>query len=121
MISRLVILLLAVFFLLKVPTFAGEVTGAGQRLERILRENSMDWNQMRNSGFRLGEVTGAGRRVQLDDVTHLITNNKVFPLNRISHLKYRPNSAGKAVSDVEAFEVGGRTHSANSLKGFIYR
>lgn len=121
MISRVVITLLALFFLLKVPSFAGEVTGAGQALQRILQQNSMDWNQMRNSGFRLGEVTGAGRRVQLDDVTHLITNNKVFPTNRISHLKYRRNSSGKSIADVEAFEIGGRTHSAASLKGFIYR
>jgi hypothetical protein len=122
MISRLVICLLALFFLLQVPSFAdGEFTGAGERLQKILQQNRINWSQLRNRGFRLGEVTGAGRSVPLDDVTHLITNNKVFSTSRISHLKYRRNSSGKSISDVEAFEIGGRTHSANVLKGFIYK
>lgn len=121
MISKLMIPLFAFFMLLQTPGFAGEVTGAGQRLERILQQNRMDWNQLRNRGFRLGEVTGAGRSVPLDDVTHLITRESVYPVRSISYLKYRQNSSGKAISDVEAFEVNGRTHSARSLEGFIYR
>lgn len=117
---KLILMSILIFASLK-NSFCGEVTGAGYHIERVLRRNNMSEGTLQAQGFRLGEVTGSGRRVNISDITYVLTTHEMIPMNRVSHLSYHNGRSGRIISDLSGLEYRGQLIPSSRFLGIIYR
>ncbi len=116
-------LVLMITFLVSSLCFAGEVTGVGQEVLRVLAKHHVDVNELRGQGLKVlaGEVTGVGKSINLDRIEMLVTKKKLFKMNSLSHVEYIHPSAAKALKDVKHMEFDQNILSPNQVKAIIYQ
>lgn len=117
------IILFIALMIMATTVWAGEVTGAGQRVDQILKTRGLSINQLKGQGYKvlLGEVTGAGKTVAIDDIQFIVAKNKLFQARDITHIDYKHPSAAKMITDIEAIELGAAKVRTQEVDAFIVK
>lgn len=112
---------LLIFVVFSSFSTAGEFTGAGGPMKKLLKEYKLSKEELKDRGLEvmLGEVTGAGMSVPLENLRAVLSEKKVFHIDNLSHIKYVRPSAGKALNDVEAYEFYGKPINIQKVEGYL--
>ena len=103
-------------------TFAGEITGVGQRALSVLENSQMSIPSLRQRGMKvqLGEVTGIGKRINLDRIEMIVSAKKVYKMRDLSHIEYRNPSEAKSLKDVHHLEFNNEKLKIKDIGAIIY-
>lgn len=115
------ILLILLFFISLTGLKAGEFTGAGAAVQRLLQYHRMDVREIQAQGLKIGEVTGTGKRVFTENVVQFVTPKEVISNSRISHIEFKASGRARTVSDILSVEYRGKKIKAQNLKVIIYQ
>jgi hypothetical protein len=111
--------LIALFMMISISALnAGEVTGAGAVVDRVLQKSGISVSNLRARGLK---VRRANNRVHLNDIHSIITNRNVVRYNNIGHVEFKNPSAAATLGDVIHFELGRGTISKRQVQAVITR
>ncbi|PIP94293.1 MAG: hypothetical protein COW00_03415 [Bdellovibrio sp. CG12_big_fil_rev_8_21_14_0_65_39_13] len=117
------LILVIVFILTSQLLWAGEVTGAGQRVDQILKNHGMSRQQLASRGLKvlMGEVTGAGKTIQVEDLEFVVAKNKIYNQEALTHIEFKIPSAARVLTDIKSLEFGSSQVDVLEIDAFIVR
>lgn len=99
-------LVLITAMLVNLSVFAGEVTGAGAAVARVLKKSGITNATLSARGWR---VIKPNSRVQLDDIKSIVAGGRVINYNNIGHIEFKSATNASTLGDVVHFDyVGGK-------------
>ncbi len=101
--NRLLIFSFLLFFQI---LSAGEVTGVGDQIEKILLNNNINIQKLLDTGHSIigGEVTGVGKEIPVDSIKMYILKNKILYTNEIHSINFN-NADSQLDYDYRASEI----------------
>ena len=126
----LVFIIMAI--VLSLGSKAGEFSGAGLRLNKILASKSLNYDRLVTSGHEFIEhkSNGTTQDIRLSRVKWMIARNKIFSLQDISSLKlsndqiiktHQEELLGSFLSDILFIKAKGNKYSRRELQVLIIK
>lgn len=117
------LILVIIFIITSQFVMAGEVTGAGQRVDQILKNNGLSRQMLASKGLKvlMGEVTGAGKTIQVEDLEFVIAKNKIYSQDSLTHIEFKIPSAARVLTDIKSLEFGSSQVNVVEIDAFIVR
>lgn len=118
-------LFIMIFMLIGVFNFthAGEMTGAGSAVMKMLKKENINIKELENSGHKVlfGELTGAGKKLNLDRVKLILTKKKVYNMAEVDHIDFKHPGQANSLIDVNHLKFGAIKVNSNEIKGMVVK
>jgi len=121
--KQILIFLFLCLTVLSIKTGAGEVTGAGGPMMKMLAQHGYSTAFLNDNGLKviLGEVTGAGRTLPTEDIEAFLTKTQVLLAQDIVRLDFKNPSLGKTLKDISSVEFVKNTIKKKDIHGVVFK
>ncbi|OUR95251.1 hypothetical protein A9Q84_15525 [Halobacteriovorax marinus] len=121
--KQILIFLFLCLTVLSMKVGAGEVTGAGGPMMKMLAKHGYSKEFMQAHGFKviLGEVTGAGRTLPTEDIEAFLTSDAVLNSQDIVRFDFKNPSLGKSFKDISSVEFVQHVVFKKDIRGVVFK